>query len=195
MALAGGQSRRLGRDKALEPFAGAPLITRVLTRLGEIAERLLVVVADESRAAELPLSEDVRVATDRYPGKGSLGGIYSGLDAASTPWTVVVACDMPFLNVRLLEHMLSQREGHDVVVPVIDGRPEPTHAAYSRACLPAIQRRLERDELKIIGFFEEVRVAYVPEDEVRALDPDLRSFLNVNTQSDLEQALALARED
>ena len=192
--LAGGQSRRLGRNKAVEPFDGQPLMSRVADRLAQVCGELLFVVAEESKASELPIPAGARVTADLYPGKGSLGGIYSGLHAASNPWAIVVACDMPFLNLDLLRHMLSQRHTCDAVVPMVEGRPEPTHAAYSRGCLPAIQKRLERDELKIAGFFDEVRVTYIPEEEVRRLDPDLLTFFNVNTPEDLERALALARE-
>jgi molybdopterin-guanine dinucleotide biosynthesis protein A len=101
---------------------------------------------------------------------------------------------MPFLNVSLLRHLLSLREGYDAIVPVTEGYPEPTHAAYSKACLPVIQRQLARGELKIARFFDRVRVRQVPEDEVRRFDPDLRSFFNINTPEDLAQALALVRE-
>ena len=192
--LAGGQSRRLGRDKAVEPFMGEPLMARVAARLSQVCSQLVVVVAEESRARELPIPAGAKVVTDAYPGKGSLGGIYSGIHASSSQWVVVTACDMPFLNVRLFEHMLSLRPGHDVVAPVVEGRPEPTHAAYSKACLAAIRARLERDQLKITGFFDDVRVRYVPEDEVKRFDPELLTFFNVNNQEDLDRALALARE-
>ncbi|MCH8191964.1 MAG: molybdenum cofactor guanylyltransferase [Chloroflexi bacterium] len=193
VVLAGGRSRRLGRDKRLEPFAGQPLLSRVMARLAPVCDALVAVVADETMEDGLPLPAGATLVADRYPGKGSLGGIYTGLAAASTPWAFVVACDMPFLNASLIEHMLSLRRGHDVVVPILDGRPEPTHAAYAQACLPAIKHRLERDQLKIIGFFDDVRVRYVPEDELRRFDPDLLTFFNINTQADLDRALALAK--
>ncbi len=194
VVLAGGQSRRLGRDKRLEPFGGEPLMARVMGRLAQVCDELVAVVADASAAGALPLPPGALVTPDAYPGKGSLGGIYSGLAAASHPWAIVVACDMPFLNARLLAHMLSLRPGFDVVVPVVGGRPEPTHAAYAKSCLPIIQRRLERDELEIALFFEEVRVRSLPEEEVRRFDPDLLTFFNINTQDDLDRALALAQE-
>lgn len=190
--LAGGQSRRLGRNKALEPFCGQPLMARVAARLSEVCGELVVVVAEPGKAAGLPIPAEARVTADLYPGKGSLGGIYSGLHAASNPWVIVVACDMPFLNVVLLRHMLALRQSNDVIVPLVEGYPEPTHAAYSKTCLEPIRWRLERDQLKIASFFEDVRVRSIPEEEVRRLDPDLLSFFNVNTQEDLDRALALA---
>ena len=194
IVLAGGMSRRLGRNKALEPLGGAPLISRVLARLSKVTDQSVVVVNDASRQAELPLPPDARVAMDMYPGGGSLGGIYTGLRAADGQWGLVVACDMPFLNLELMERMLSLRDGYDAVVPVLDGRPEPTHALYSKACLPHMKARLDADDLKIAGFFEDVRVNYMAEGDVESLDPDRLSFFNVNTQEDLDRALALVKK-
>ena len=188
-------SRRLGRNKAVEPLGGAPLIERVILRLSQIASETVVVVADGRGALELPLPESARVSVDIYPDCGSLGGIFTGLTAAKAEWGGVVACDMPFLNARLFQRMLGERDGYDAVVPVVDGRPEPTHAVYSKECLPYIERRLRDRDLKIARFFDEVRVNYYPQAEVQRDDPELRSFFNVNTQEDLDLALALeARE-
>ena len=194
IVLAGGMSRRLGRDKAVELVGGEPLITRVIGRLSSIADQTVVVVNDEGRASQLPLPESAKVAVDIHPGKGSLGGIFTGLSATDGEWGMVVACDMPFLNLELLEHMLTMRDGYDVVVPMEDGHPEPTHALYSKACLPRIESRLKANDLKIARFFDEVRVKFVPEEEVDRLDPDHLCFFNVNTQQDLDRALSLVAE-
>ena len=191
IVLAGGMSRRLGRNKAIEPIDGQPLITRVIGRLSHLTQQTVVVVNDDERVSVLPLPDSAKVAVDGYPGKGSLGGIFTGLSAAQADWAIVVACDMPFLNLDLFRHMLSLREGTDAVVPVLEGRPEPTHALYSKACLPHIEDKLKADDLKISRFFDEVRVRFVPEEEVDKLDPGHLSFFNINTQQDLDQALAL----
>ena len=190
--LAGGMSRRLGRNKALEPFQGEPLIRRVVHRMGQTASNIIVVANDDERAAELNLPDHVTPVIDEYPGKGSLGGIYTGLKAAPTEWAVFCACDMPFPSPRLYRALLSNRAANDAVVPVVDGRPEPIHAAYSRACLEAIREKLAADRLKISGFFDDVRVCYFTEDRVREIDPDLLSFFNINTQKDLEKANRIA---
>ena len=191
IVLAGGLSRRLGRDKAVEPVGGEPLINRVIGRLSEVTGDLVVVVNDARRGSQLPLPDSARLAVDLYPGAGSLGGIFTGLTSAEGEWGLVVACDMPFLNLELLGHMLSLRDGYDVVVPVLEGRPEPTHAAYSKECLPHIERRLQAKELKIARFFDDIRVKYVPQEDVSKLDSDYLSFMNVNTQEDLDRALLL----
>ena len=192
IVLAGGQSRRLGRDKAVELLGGQAMIRRVLERVAGLTSENIVVVADEARGTTLPLLEDTRVAVDVHPGMGSLGGIFSGLAAAGNEWAIVAACDMPFLNADLLGYLLSLREGVDVVAPVVAGRPEPTHALYSRECLPFIEERLRAEELKITGFYGRVRVRYVEERDILRFDPELLSFFNVNSPQDLERALALA---
>jgi len=194
IVLAGGRSRRLGRDKAVETIAGQALIARVLDSLSHVTQELVVVVNDHERARELPLPDSVVTAVDIYPDTGSLGGIFTGLTASSNRWGIVVACDMPFLNLELLEHLLSFREGHDLVVPVIDHRPEPTHAAYSKVCLPAIETRLRANDLKIAKFFDDVRAKYVSQRRVEEIDPGGLSFFNINTEEDLTRARMLAGE-
>ena len=193
--LAGGLSRRMGRDKAVEPFGGEPLIRRVIRRASNAvgAAEVVVVVASQERADALPLEASHRTAVDVFPDCGSLGGIYTGLDAARTDWVLVTACDMPFLSAPLLAYMAGLRDGVDAVVPEIDGRPEPTHAFYSRDCRSAIEKKLRAGELKISGFFEDVTVRWVPESEVRQFDPEMLSFFNINRPEDLARALELAR--
>ena len=176
--LAGGRSRRLGRDKAQEPFCGQPLIRR----------------ADSDRGKALTLGARppaARIVLDVYPGKGALGGIFSGLAAMRGDWGLVVACDMPFLNPTLLAYMLSLREGFDAVVPRPGAYPEPTHALYSKACLPYIEARLQADDLKVSRFYDQVRVNYLNEAAISPIDPGMRSFFNVNSPEDLAEALAL----
>ncbi|MDE2780222.1 MAG: molybdenum cofactor guanylyltransferase [Chloroflexota bacterium] len=190
--LAGGRSRRLGRDKAVEPFGGQPLIRRVIERVAPLTSEIVVVVADNARGASLPLDSDHRIAVDIFPEGGSLGGIFSGLAAAENSWGLVVACDMPFLNRSLLQHMLAQREGWDAVVPQPGSYPEPTHALYSKGCLPSMEARLRANDLKISGFFDQVRVKYLAQGEIERFDPALHSFFNVNSPEDLEQARELA---
>ena len=194
IVLAGGLSRRLGRDKAVEPLGGEPLISRVIGRLSQVTDQTVVVVNSPERAVALPLNGTVRTAVDIYPDGGSLGGIFTGLSAADAEWGLAVACDMPFLNVGLLAHMLSLRDNNDVVVPVLEARPEPTHALYSRACMPQMERRLRANELKIAGFFDDVRVRYLEQAAVEKLDPDHLSFFNINTQQDLDRAVSLVAE-
>jgi molybdopterin-guanine dinucleotide biosynthesis protein A len=189
--LAGGASRRLGRNKALERIGGKTLLERVVGAIAPLTAEVIVVVASPAQAAALPLPAGVRVVSDRFPGCGSLGGIYTGLSASPEPWTLVVACDMPFLNPRLLRRLMAMRRGMDAVVPCLNGQPEPLHALYSRACLAPMERMLRAEQLRIAPLFEAVRVRYVGEDTIDRFDPDHRSFFNVNSPADVEEAIGL----
>ena len=193
LVLAGGRSSRLGRSKALEPFLGEPLLSRVAARLGPVVQEVTLVVDSQSTAATLPVPFGAQVVLDEYPNCGPLGGIYTGLKAARTPWVLVVACDMPFVEPRLLQFLLEQRGAKEAVAPLVNGLPEPAHAAYSKGCLPAMLSRLQSGRLKLADILQDLNVAYVAEEALREVDPHLLSFFNVNTQADLDRAFALAR--
>jgi len=192
--MAGGVSRRLGKNKALERIGGRTLIERVIDSLVPLTTEVLVVVARPKQAAALLLPSWVRVVADRYPGRGSLGGIFTGLEASAESWSLVVACDMPFLNLDLLRHLIEESADVDAVVPCLNGQPEPLHALYSKTCLAPMQRRLQAGHLKIAPLFDTVRVRYVDEGTIDRIDPRHRSFFNVNTRAELEEALRLVRE-
>ena len=181
----------------MEPFAGEALIQRVFGRMRRVAERVVVVVNDERRAEALKahLPRDAAFAVDEFPNKGSLGGVFSGLNAAGTEWAVFCACDMPFVNPEVYRLLLSKREGFDAVVPVVDGWPEPVHAAYSRRCLDAMRDKILANRLKIAGFFDDVSVRFADEEEIRERDPRLLSFFNINTEDDLRTARRLAADE
>jgi molybdopterin-guanine dinucleotide biosynthesis protein A len=189
IVLAGGQSSRLGTDKSFINVNGRPLIEQIVVKLARLSDDVTIVTNSPEKYDHLA----ARLAGDIYPGKGALGGIYSGLRAAANAYSLVVACDMPFLDLNLLRYMILLARGHDVVIPRIGGLPEPLHAIYSRSCLEPIDRLLARGRLKIIDFFSEVRVRYVEEDEVDIFDPQHLSFFNVNTLSDLEKVKKLVR--
>jgi molybdopterin-guanine dinucleotide biosynthesis protein A len=192
--MAGGISQRLGKDKALERIGGRTLIERVIDGLVPLTTEVLVVVAQPEQAAAFRLPPSVRVVSDRYPGKGSLGGIFTGLDASTEAWSLVVACDMPFLNGELLRHLMGESSDVDAVVPLLGGQPEPLHALYSKACLAPMERMVQAGDLKIAPLFDAVRVRYVDEGTIDRIDPRHLSFFNINTQADLEEAVRLLRE-
>jgi molybdopterin-guanine dinucleotide biosynthesis protein A len=202
--LAGGSSRRMGRDKAWIDFRGRPLIEHVLAALRPLCADLVVVSSDAGKYERL----GARVTNDLWPGGGSLGGLYSGLLTAKSERSILVACDMPFLNGSLLQHLLDVAPDYDAVIP---GAPDPSkpaeptsrgtakdvnlhplHAVYSRKCLEPIRRRLDSGDLRMIGFLPDVRVRIVPESEIDEFDPRHLSLLNVNTPGDLELAERLA---
>ena len=189
--LAGGRSRRLGRMKAIEPFDGQPLISHVIGKLLKMVDKIIVVVNDPDQSQLLPIPSEtsVRVVQDIYSQAGSLGGIFTGISEIGTNWGIVVACDMPFLSVELLQHLSSRSKNVDAVIPRIKGFPEPTHALYSKACLPYMKKRIHNGDLKIANFYTDINVQYVDEKELHEYDAELKSFFNVNTEEDLNTAL------
>lgn len=189
--LAGGRSRRLGRMKAIEPFDGRPLISHVIGKLLEIVDKIVVVVNDPEQSQLLPIPSEtsVRVVQDIFGEAGSLGGIFTGISEIETNWGIVVACDMPFLNVELLQHLSSSGKNVDAVIPRIKGFPEPTHALYSKGCLPYMKKNIQNGDLKIANFYTDIHVRYVDEKELHKYDAELKSFFNVNTEEDLNIAL------
>ncbi len=186
--LAGGQSRRMGRDKAFLPVGGRPVIEGVVQCVAPLSDDVLIIAnrADAYRHLRH------RIVGDVYSGKGALGGIYTAIHASYYPHCLVVACDMPFLNSDLLRYLMTLTPGFDLVVPRIGEFPETMHAIYGKGCLEPIEQRLLADQLKIIGFFEDVRVRYVEREDVARFDPTFRSFLNINTPTDWEQVQQLA---
>ena len=182
--LAGGESRRFGRDKAHATLAGKPLVAHVVDTLENLFEDVLI-VTNEPVAYE---HFDVTVVSDIVRGAGSLGGLLTALVHARAERCFVVACDMPFLNSVLIRRMLSRCEGFDVVVPSVQGDLQPLHAIYSRRCIGPIQERIAQGDLRIFDFYPDVLTLRLEESICRQVDPENRSFANINTQEELTRA-------
>jgi molybdopterin-guanine dinucleotide biosynthesis protein A len=182
--LAGGKSSRYGMNKALVEINGVRLIERVFRVMESIFKHLIIITNTPHDYAylKLPMYEDL------IKGLGPLGGILTGLDAISNDAGFVVACDMPFLNADLVRYMVDMRDNYYAVVPKITWKIEALHALYDKRCLPAIRELIESQEFQAIKFFDMIRVRYVEEDEIRASDPLLRSFFNVNSPRELLDA-------
>lgn len=192
--LAGGRSSRMGVNKALLELGGRRIIDRVFDALAPVVDGVIVVRADDPWVDEIAADRGATVVQDRFPGAGSLGGIYTGLDVAGEG-VLVVACDMPFLNQRLLIDLIDLARDADVAIPVVDGNYETMHAVYGLACREPIRRRIDAGRYKIVDFFGDVKVRFMPEKEVRERDPDLSSAFNVNTPEDLERARRLVTQE
>jgi molybdopterin-guanine dinucleotide biosynthesis protein A len=190
VVLAGGQSKRMGANKAFLDVGGRPIIERVLEQVSLVAKEVILVANAPNEYAHL----DCPVVPDVFSGKGALGGVYSGLKAARNPQVLVVGCDMPFLSAALLRYMILLAPGYDIVVPRTEKGIEPLHALYAKTCLPIMERMLQHNNLKIVAFFSQFRVRYVEQSEVEVLDPRHLSFFNVNTPDDLEWARRMATE-
>lgn len=195
--LAGGQSRRMGTDKALLPLrpGDPPLAEVVIERVHVVADEVFIVASDRPAYGNF----GVPVVPDRFPDAGTLGGIATALGAARHPHCLVVACDMPFLDTGLLRWMANRPRTYDVLVPRLPGESrqgggfvfQTLHAIYGKGCLPAIERLLAAERRQVIGFFADVAVQAVDEATIRGIDPDLLSFFNANTPEAAAEARRL----
>lgn len=189
---AGGESRRMGRSKATVPFAGRPLICRLVERLSPVADDLIITTNEPDNLvflhSEFP---DLRIqlVSDSFEYRGALPGLYTALQAARNPYVAVVACDMVFASASLVvaESLAMNETGADVVVPVNKHGYEPFHAMYRRlACLPAVRRALDRGEKRAQSFFEDVNVCEFPHAKVLEAEPMGGCFINANTPEELK---------
>ena len=188
---AGGKSTRMGgQPKALIPLGGRSIVERVVLALTPIVDDMLVVTNTPELYAFLGLP----MVPDVFPEGGSLGGIYSGLRAAPGEAAFTVACDMPFLSAPVARLVLARAGEADVVAPRIGEQWETLHACYGKACLGPMERRLREGQLRITGFFEDVRVLAITEAEVAAVGDPARVFMNVNTPDELARARALGAD-
>ena len=189
---AGGESKRMGQDKGLVPFQGQPLIMRVLNRVAVIADELVITSNQPEQYRFLGLTP----VTDRQPGRGALGGLYTALDASHHPAVAVVACDMPFVNPLLLAFQLQllNETGADLVIPQTPNGLEPFHAVYRReTCLPHVRAALQFDQRRVDAWFLLVKVHELTPEAIHPYDPLGLAFLNINTPAELQQAEELAR--
>jgi molybdopterin-guanine dinucleotide biosynthesis protein A len=189
--IAGGKSSRMGTDKAFVNILGKSLIEHIIERTADVGQSETILITNrlaDYAHLSLPMYEDV------LPNKGSLGGIYSAIYYSSHLYTLVIACDMPFVSTDLMSYMAVLRGGDsfDVIVPRVKEYPQGLHAIYNKACLEPIRKRLNKNKLKVINFYEEMRVRYIDIAEYGYFDPQRLAFYNVNTPEDLEEARRLA---
>jgi molybdopterin-guanine dinucleotide biosynthesis protein A len=184
---AGGQSARMGEDKALKTFLGRPLIQRLIERLSPIADEIIVTTNRPEAYSFL----DLRLIPDLKPGRGALGGLYTAIASATHPSVAVVACDMPFASATFIEtasRFLVEEEA-DVVIAKSNEGYEPLHALYRReTCLPAIEAAIDADQWKVIAWFPQVKVRVLTNEELKQLDPAGLAFWNVNTPEEFAKA-------
>ena len=189
LLLAGGKSRRMGRDKRLLAVGDTTLMARSLSALRSVFQHVVVVVAQDTAAIET----DVPVLRDLIPECGSLGGLYTGLKQAPTEWVFAAACDMPFLDAATIRHFVGLKHEGDVVMAKLPYGLQPMHALYHRSCLPVMESLIHGRDFKIhrLANHPSLKVRLVLPEELNDLDPDARSFYNINTPDDLDAARLL----
>jgi len=193
IVLAGGRSSRLGHDKVFKAVGDRDLLDLVITCVTPLARETILVATSKNAPVKSEKYPDLKVVTDVYPGKGPLGGIYTGLLNSVSFYNLVVASDMPFLNPALLRYMAKVSVDFDLVVPRVGELVEPLHAVYSQNCIAPMEHLLKHNELPVRRLFPMVRTRYVEADEIETFDPEHLSFFNINTRADLLKAEKIAR--
>jgi molybdopterin-guanine dinucleotide biosynthesis protein A len=177
--LTGGNNRRMRGEKALLPLGDKPLVMHVAERARKLSSDVFLVAPENQRHKDLGLPYEV----DRHPGIGPIAGLEAALLALSNECLLLMACDMPFVDPAVIQLLLQEwNPKHQVVAFRIDGILHPMPALYRRDVLFAVERLLARREYDLQQLFGEVRVKEVPEEKVIRIDPDLKSFVNLNTQ-------------
>jgi len=183
--LAGGENRRMGTDKAFLEIDGRPMIEHILGVFAGLFKKTIIVTNTPDRYRNY----GVEVTSDALEIRGPLTGIYSGLLRSTDEYNFVAACDMPFLNPRLISYMGEIASGHDAVVPQFNGYLEPLHAIYRKGLLSVMEAQIRKQDRRIRGLFDHIAVRYVTEEEIVRFDSMKRSFRNLNTPKEYKEAL------
>jgi len=190
--LSGGLATRFdGREKALLQVGGKPILDRTYSIFHDLFDEIILVTNNPLQF----LNWDLNIVTDLFDIRSSLTGIHTGLFYATYPYVFFTACDTPFLKRDLVETILEGIDAKvDIVLPETSAGLEPLCAVYSKRCLNAAEQHLRQKKLKILLAFRRSRIKTIPEKVLRAKDPDLLSFFNINTPDDLLRAQEMIKQ-
>lgn len=189
--LAGGRGRRIGEDKASLRLLDTTMLGRCVAILSDMADEIIVVARDQTHSQLLrDLVPDTKVTWDIVAGQGPLSGLASGMGLAAGRYSLAVGCDMPFLCRSIIEQLFDQAEDYDGVVPLQDGHAQRLHAVYrTKAMEVSCRNALFAGCRRIDDALSQMRISYIVMD---GLTPHMkRSFMNINTKADLEQAISM----
>lgn len=180
--LAGGENSRMGENKALIEISSQPLIKNLVDKLKPISDKVYIVTSNPS---EYSFLQNVVFVPDIFPEKKSiLEAIYSGLKASESEYNFVCSCDLPYLNIKLVEYLFSLKNQFDLVLPLFNNTPQTLHAFYSKNAIQAMEKVLEKGNKKLIRIFRDLNIKYVPETALATEDPKLLSFFSIKTYLD-----------
>ena len=185
--LSGGRSRRMQENKAFIRVGGKRIIDIMMERFRAVFLEVLII----SNEPELYAEFGVPVYPDIYPCRVPLAGVHTGLVRANCEVATVIACDMPFISLELLEYMLNRRGNHQVVVPRINGLLQPLAAVYHRSCINRLEKCLQNDWLKLVRVIETLDHTVVSEEELAQLGTVEELLMNVNDPDALIQAQSI----
>jgi len=171
----------MGQNKALIQIEGTSIIGRTYDLFRGLFQEIIIVTNEKEAFTDF----DSKICQDLIPDKGALGGLYTGIFFSSFQYSFCVACDMPFINRSLVQYLLDNIHGDDVIVPRTRDGLQPLHAIYSKNCLPPIKRIIGEGKYRVTDFYKMVKVKIVDEKDFLFLDPLRESFVNVNTLEEL----------
>lgn len=183
IVLAGGKSKRFGKDKAFLNIKGTPLINRVISVMKQVFQKVILIANEPDKYLKIGLP----VFSDVIKDLGPIGGILTGILHMQTKAGFFVACDMPFLNPALIRYMVEIKNGFDVVIPKIGKNIEPLHAIYTKRCIPYIRRCIANKKYSIRSFFPYVSIRYVEKEEIVMYDPEIKFLININQPTDIRR--------
>lgn len=184
LILAGGDSSRMGQDKAALILEGKTLLESVTATMQSVFPKVIVSVRQERAGLNLPQVRDELVAS------GPLAGLAAGMKSAATPWLFAVACDMPFITPAVIESLAGQRADCQAVVPMVHGYPQPLAAFYATSCLDIVKSILNGSgNHSLRELLGKLQVRYVSEEHMLVVDPQLRSFFDLDTPQDVAIAM------
>jgi len=181
--MAGGDSQRMGRDKANVVLDGQTLLQSVIATMQQLFPQVILSVRQPRAGIDLP-----QVCDEQADG-GPLAGLVASLGQITTPWAFMVACDMPFIVPEVVELLGRYRSKHQAVVPIVHGHPQPLAAFYATSCLAPMRASLAAQQKGLRGVLKQLDVRYVDEAEMLKADPQLRSFFDLDTPQDVEAAM------
>jgi len=183
--LAGGKSQRMKKNKVLLQIGKKRVIELIVEKLKTVFDNVFII---GNFSLSHPFS-GVRLVEDMVSEKGPLGGIYTGLSVSQSKYNFICGCDMPFLNINLIQYMVRKKTDYNVLVPKHGDCFEPLHAVYSKSIIPVIKEKIEQGTYRIQSVFPEVKVKYITEKEMEKFGNWRDFFFNINTPSNLKRAI------
>jgi len=190
VVLAGGSSSRMGREKALTPLAGKPLVIHVAESFRGFADEIIVSVGPGmSDKYDGILPSDIRALEDSALHTGPVEGMHRSIQKASGDWIAVCPCDTPFLDIGVYSLLLDRAHGFEGAAAIIRGYVEPLHVILRRERAAAVfSRAVEEDLTGVSEILEGMKLALVDEESIRTIDPDIATFWNLNSPEDMVAA-------
>jgi len=183
VVLTGGESKRMGSDKAMVELAGKPMAAHIVEMIDPLFSDILISVREYRTDVTLPQIKDDYAGSScpASKGRGPMLGIKSALEAAQSDWIFVIACDMPFVSTALIQELASHRAENDAVLTYVSDRPQPLFGFYAKSALPLMQARIAEGQRSMMRLIDKLDVCLLSEAQVKKINPQLRSLMSLDS--------------